>query len=159
MELKGIRSFINDISKERNISKSVVIKALENAYKSFARKKVNMIAVMEAEYNEEKDEMSIFQFKKVVEKVKNSATEISLSEAQTLDPESGLEDDLGIDITDSLKFSRNDVTLIHQMFQNAVQKEIKDKLVTEFSAREGELVSGIVKKSRFQILPSRPRKH
>lgn len=39
MELKGIRSFINDISKERNISKSVVIKALENAYKSFARKK------------------------------------------------------------------------------------------------------------------------
>lgn len=151
INLKELKSYIGDIAKEKNIDKKVVIGALENAYKSFARKKINMIATMEASYDDATDEMHIFQFKKVVTDVKNAALEISFKEAKTMDSNIELDDDLGIDITPQLVFLRNDITLIRQMFMTAVQKEIKEKMVTEFSTRKGELVSGIVKKVDYKF--------
>lgn len=146
-KLTGLRSSINEISKEKNIDKRAVIKSLENAYKTFAKKKIDMVANMEAEYSEDTDQMTIFKYTRVVEQLKNSSLEITLKDAQKLDPEVEIGDELGIDVSSELKFSRNDINLIKQLFLHSVQKEIKDRLVDEFSSRKGELISGIIKKS------------
>ena len=93
---------IEALGKERGVEKEIVINAIEQAFLVTARKKYGIQGEYETRYNAEDDDVEIYQYKNVVEAVKDPILEMSLDEAKVLDEEAVLGDQLGIRIENPL---------------------------------------------------------
>jgi N utilization substance protein A len=69
MQISDIKRVVEQVSRDKGISREVLIKALEEALKSAARKKFGNKMDIEVHYNEEVGEIEVFQFKDVAETV------------------------------------------------------------------------------------------
>ena len=85
MFVSDIKRVVEQVSRDRGIDREVLIKALEEALRSAARKKYGNKMDIEVQYNEESGEIEVFQFKEVAEAVTEPETEISLEEASATD--------------------------------------------------------------------------
>ena len=89
---------IETLGKDRGIDKRVVVRAIEQAFLVTARKKYGIQGEYETRYNDSEDEIEIYQYKNVVESVKDPIIEITINEARNLDSEVEVGDQLGIRI-------------------------------------------------------------
>jgi N utilization substance protein A len=136
---------IEQLGKDRGIKKEVVVGAIEQAFLVTARKKFGIQGEYEARYNEEDGEIEIFQFKNVVDSVNDKIIEITFDSAKELDAECELGDQLGIKIEDP-RFTRVDIQTAKQIIFQKVRDAERDILFAEFKHREGELVTGIIRR-------------
>ena len=88
-ELVRLHKVISGVSKDKNLDKAVIVDALEQAVIHAARRSLGATSDLEAYYNEETDEIELFQFRTVVEDDDEADLnrEIGLSNALKLDPE------------------------------------------------------------------------
>lgn len=142
----SLASLIDAIAKEKNVPKDSVVKGLEKAYLSIAKKKFSPIVRLEADYMPENNMVMVLQYKKVVDVVVKPDLELSLTDAQRLDPDSEVGDELGVDVSDKVQIKRNDVLLVRQIILNSVKEATKEQLISDFTTRKGEIVTGIVKR-------------
>jgi len=153
MENAELISALESIQRERGITKDTLLEGVKEAL-YFAYKKKYSCPPRELWVNldEGKGEFKVFVKKLVVKKVKNKAVEVLLEDAQKINPEIKIEDEIEIEV-DPLDFSRVAAsTGKYVMMQQIVEKE-KDKFYEEFKEREGELVSGTVQyKTEYFIL-------
>jgi len=105
MFISDIKRVVEQVSRDKGIDRGVLIKALEEALKSAARKKFGSKMDIEVNYNEESGEIEVFQFKDVAEVVSEPALEISLEEGRKLDPDCEIGDSLGTKM-DTTTFGR-----------------------------------------------------
>jgi N utilization substance protein A len=136
---------IEQLGKDRGIKKDVVVSAIEQAFLVTARKKFGIQGEYEARYNEEDGEVEIFQYKNVVEKVRDSIVEIDFDSAKKLDENCELGDQLGLKI-ENPGFSRVDIQTAKQIIFQKVRDAERDILFSEFKHREGDLVTGIARR-------------
>jgi transcription termination/antitermination protein NusA len=137
---------IEQLGKDRGIKKDVVIGAIEQAFLVTARKKFGIQGEYEAKYNETDGEIEIYQYKNVVDKVRDPIVEIDFDKAKELDSDCEVGDQLGLKIDDP-RFSRVDIQTAKQIIFQKVRDAERDILFSEFKHREGELVTGIVRRS------------
>jgi len=97
--IQNLNYFIEQVGRDKGIDRQVIIEALEDALLKASKKRYGPHKDIEAHYNEESGEIEIFQFKNVVKKVEDADLEISLKEAQGMDPESEIGDGLGIKLS------------------------------------------------------------
>ena len=145
MNFSELGRVIEQLGKDRGIKKDVVIGAIEQAFLVTARKKFGIQGEYEAKYNEEDGEIEIFQYKNVVDDVKDNIIEIGRDEASKLDEDAEVGDQLGIKIEDP-GFSRVDIQTAKQIIFQRVRDAERDILFSEFKHREGDLVTGIVRR-------------
>jgi N utilization substance protein A len=136
---------IEQLGKDRGIKKDVVIGAIEQAFLVTARKKFGIQGEYEARYNEDDGEIEIFQFKNVVDEVRDPIVEINFDNAKELDEDCEIGDQLGLKIDDP-KFSRVDIQTAKQIIFQKVRDAERDILFSEFKHREGDLVTGITRR-------------
>lgn len=136
---------IETLSKERGVDKSIVVKAIEQAFLVTARKKYGIQGEYETRYNENESDIEIYQYKNVVEEVRDNILEISLADAQNLDESVKIGDQLGIRI-ENPKFTRVDVQTARQIIFQKVRDAEREILFAEFKHREGELITGIARR-------------
>lgn len=136
---------IETLGKERGIEKSIVIKAVEQAFLVTARKKFGIQGEYETRYNESGDEIEIYQYKNVVTDVRDGITEINLTDAKGLDEEVEIGDQLGIRI-ENPGFTRVDVQTARQIIFQKVRDAEREILFAEFKHREGDLITGIARR-------------
>jgi N utilization substance protein A len=137
---------IEQLGKDRGIQKEVVVGAIEQAFMVTARKKFGIQGEYEARYNQEDGEIEIFQYKNVVEgDVKDPIVEINHDTAKELDEECVIGDQLGIKLEDP-KFTRVDIQTAKQIIFQKVRDAEREILFAEFKHREGELITGIVRR-------------
>jgi N utilization substance protein A len=136
---------IEQLGKDRGIKKEVVVHAVEQAFLVTARKKFGIQGEYEARYNEEDGEVEIFQYKNVVDKVRDSIVEIDFESAKKLDEDCELGDQLGLKI-ENPGFSRVDIQTAKQIIFQKVRDAERDILFSEFKHREGDLVTGIARR-------------
>src|SRR5512139_4218448 len=88
---------IDQISKEKGISREMVIEAVETALVSAAKKKygTQRIAV---QIDPKRGDISMYAYKKVVAEVTNPEEEITLDEALALFPEAQLEGEVPLEV-------------------------------------------------------------
>lgn len=143
----GLKSVIAGVSREKNLDKAVIVDALEQAMVSAARKTFGAVSDLEAHYNEESDEIELYQFRTVVEDddVADEAIEISFSEAMKLDSESVLGDALGIKV-DTKTFGRIAAQSAKQIIVQKVRDAERAQVYEEFKDRVGEIMSGHVRR-------------
>jgi len=141
-----LKRLIEQMGKDRGIDREIIVKALEDAMITAARKKLGPDVELEAHYNEEVGEIEVFQFKTVMEKVLDPATQVSLTEARcTLDEEAEPGDSLGIKI-DTSTFGRIAVQTAKQIIIQRVKDAERDNIYEEYHTKKGDLCNGFVQR-------------
>ena len=143
--LSELGRVIEALGKDRGIDKNVVIKAVEQAFLVTARKKFGIQGEYETRYNESDEDIEIFQYKNVVDQVKDPITEIALNAAKELDEDAEVGDQLGVKI-ENPNFTRVDVQTARQIIFQKVRDAEREILFSEFKHREGELITGIARR-------------
>ncbi|MBI3399442.1 MAG: transcription termination/antitermination protein NusA [Deltaproteobacteria bacterium] len=138
-----LKSAIEQVGKDKGLDKSILIEALESAMVKAAEKKHGPNKLIEAHFNEELGEIELFQFKTVVEHVANPDKEITLTEANELDPEAALGDSLGIKL-DTSEFGRIAAQTAKQIIIQKVRDAERNVVYNEYINKRGEIVTGIV---------------
>ncbi len=139
-----ILSIIDALSVEKSISKNVIVSAIEDAFTKIATNYYGNTEVV-SKMDLKSGEISFFQ-KKIVKPKANTSFEISIIEAKKFDPKAE---------EDSVVFvSLPQLSLQHlpaQMMRNSIIDKIhsaeKQLEYDEYKKREGEIVTGIVKKT------------
>ena len=145
MNFSELSRVIEALGKDRGIEKSIVIKAIEQAFLVTARKKYGIQGEYETRYNQDDDEIEIYQYKNVVEGVRDPITEINFDKAKELDGEVEVGDQIGVRI-ENLDFTRVDVQTARQIIFQKVRDAEREILFSEFKHREGELITGIARR-------------
>ena len=140
-----IKRVIEQVSRDRGIDREVLIKTMEEALKSAARKKFGVNVDIEVHYNQELGELEVFQFKDVVEKVTEPDLEISLEEGRKLDPECEEGDSLGTKM-DATTFGRIAAQSAKQVIIQKMKDAERDVVFEGFVDRKGEIINGIVQR-------------
>ncbi|MGZ3788059.1 MAG: transcription termination factor NusA [Bacteriovorax sp.] len=145
MNFSELGRMIETLGKDRGIDKRVVVRAIEQAFLVTARKKYGIQGEYETRYNDAEDEIEIYQYKNVVENVKDPIIEITINEARNLDSDVEVGDQLGIRI-ENPNFTRVDVQTARQIIFQKVRDAEREILFSDFKHREGELVTGIARR-------------
>lgn len=135
------------VSRDKNLEKAVIIEALEQAILHAARREFGLEADLEATYNEELDEIELFQFRTVIapDEDAKDANEIHLDEAKALDPDTEVGDALGVKI-DTARFGRIAAQAAKQIIVQKVRDAERAQVFDEFKGRVGEILSGHVRR-------------
>lgn len=140
-----LRKVITTVSRDKNLDRGVIVDALEQAVIHAARRSLGLNADLEAHYNEELDEIELFQFRTVVEDVDDESLEIEVSEAKKLDPGTEIGDALGIKIN-TAQFGRIAAQSAKQIIVQKVRDAERAQVYEEFKDRVGEVLSGHVRR-------------
>lgn len=133
---------IDQISKEKGISKEMVIEAVESALVTAAKKKygTQKIAV---QIDPKRGDIVMYAYKKVVPTVTNPDEEITLEEAQELYTEAQMEGEVPIQI-EFQGFGRIAAQTARQVIVQKVREAERDVVFKEYNDKIGQLVNGIV---------------
>ena len=145
MHISDIKRVVDQVSRDKGIDREVLIRALEEALKSAARKKFGNKMDIEVNYNEESGEIEVFQFKDVAEEVTEPALEISLEEGRKLDPDCEIGDSLGTKM-DTSTFGRIAAQSAKQVIIQKMKDAEKDAVFSSYIDRKGEVINGIVQR-------------
>jgi len=145
MQISDIKRVVEQVSRDKGIERKVLIKALEEALKSAARKKFGSKMDIEVQYNEDSGEIEVFQFKDVAEVVTEPALEISLEEGRKLDSGCEIGDSLGTKM-DTSTFGRIAAQSAKQVIIQKMKDAEKDAVYASFVDRKGETINGIVQR-------------
>ena len=145
MFISDIKRVVEQVSRDKGIDREVLIRALEEALRSAARKKFGSKLDIEVQYNDQSGEIEVFQFKDVAEVVTEPAYEISLEEGRKLDPECEVGDSLGTKM-DATTFGRIAAQSAKQVIIQKMKDAEKDAVYANFVDRKGEIINGIVQR-------------
>ena len=142
-----LRKVISGVSRDKNLDKAVIIDALQQAVVHAARRSLGATADLEAHYNEDTDEIELYQFRTVVDDddVANESIEISIGDATKLDAETVLGDAIGVKI-DTTKFGRIAAQSAKQIIVQKVRDAERSQIFEEFKDRKGDILSGYVRR-------------
>ncbi len=145
MNFSELGRVIEQLGKDRGIKKELVVEAIEQAFLVAARKKFGIQGEYETKYNEGDAEIEIFQYKNVVNDVRDDIREINHDAAKELDPDCEIGDQLGFKIEDP-GFTRVDIQTAKQIIFQRVRDAEREILFAEFKHREGDLITGIARR-------------
>jgi N utilization substance protein A len=162
-----IDTYIDYFEREKGISREVLIQAVTDALLSASKKSVGPARELKIDYDFKTGKMRALAKLIVVDKVKNRHDEISLREAQELDPSARLGDEVEKEVTPN-NFGRIAAQTAKQAIMQRIRQAEKENLYEEFKDRAGEIVSGTVKRfersdvvvelGKFEaVMPSRER--
>jgi N utilization substance protein A len=163
---------LEQVGRDKNIDKSVLINALEQAILTAAKRTFGMAREMEAKFNPETGSVDLFLIVNVVDDPEDAieGREISVEQARTAGLEAELGDELLfqvfyraedeerareqdekfgnlIDLKNaSKKFGRIAAQTAKQVIYQRVREAERDNVYNEFKDRKGEIISGIVRR-------------
>ncbi len=145
MFIADIKRVVEQVSRDKGIDREVLIKALEDAMGSAARKKFGNRIDVEVQYNKETGEIEVFQFKDVAAEITEPDIQISLEEGRKLDPECEIGDSLGTKM-DTSTFGRIAAQSAKQVIIQKMKDAERDAVYSSFIDRKGEVINGIVQR-------------
>lgn len=151
--LNLLESF-SEFKEVRNISREKLLLVLQEVFKSAIRKKYGSDENFDIVLNPEKGDIEMFQNLEVVtdEIFEDEVTEISLSDAQKIDPDYEVGDD-HIEQIFITTFGRRNITFIKQNLFERIRELQDDEIRKNYEDRIGELVyAEVFKTSRREIL-------
>ncbi len=134
---------IEQIGREKGIPSEQIISAVESALVSAAKKRYGLAENIEVSLNRETGKIEVISLKTIVDVVVNPRSELLLEEAQKVDSEAEMGDEIGslIEIDD---FGRIAAQTAKQIIFQKVREAEWEIIQRDYSAREGTLVNGII---------------
>ncbi len=145
MENKEFFSALTDLVREKGISEEAFIATLENALASAYKKQFDGGAEVTVSLDAEKGTIDFSATRYVVETVEDKDKEISLEEAQELDPTHQVGDTIVTNFVPK-NFGRIAAQTAKQVILQKLHETERDNALSEFSDKEGELMEGTIRK-------------
>lgn len=140
-----ILQIIEAVAREKGLSRECIITAIEQAIQAAAKKKYSSDDNIYAKLNRNTGEFNLFRLMKVVDKIENPSSEMSISEALRHNVNVKLGDEVK-ELLPPIDLERISAQIARQvMFQNINEAE-RAKEYNDFHNREGDIVSGLVKR-------------
>ena len=143
---KDFFAALADLEREKGIGEEAFIEALEGALASAYKKQfVGDTGNVEVRLNPEKGTIRFFLTRTVVESDEPGEGEIALSDAQAIKKSVKAGDVLSEEFTPK-EFTRIAAQTAKQVILQKIHETERDNTLSEFSDKEGELMSGLVRK-------------
>ncbi len=134
---------ITQLCNERSLPKEIVIDAVEQALVSAYKRNFGGGQNISANIDATSGKVRIFAAKTIVDEVHDPKAEITLPEAQIVDPMAQIAGIIQIETTPD-DFGRIAAQTAKQVILQRIREAERDVLFTTFSSREGELILGTV---------------
>ena len=145
MENKEFFEALADFVKEKGISQEAFIQTFENALASAYKKQFEGGAEVAVTLNPELGTIEYKATRYVVEEVEDKDKEISLEDAQEINPEYKVGDTI-VKTFIPKNFSRIAAQTAKQVILQKLHEAERDNTFSEFSDKEGELMEGVIRK-------------
>src|SRR6266540_2076529 len=141
----------NEVLEEKQLSKDVILGAIESAMVSAYRRAVNASTAqhVEAKVDPDTGKVSVYAEKEVVEDIIDHRTEVLLEEARKVNPEAQLGDMVVVETTPA-DFGRVAAQTARQVIQQRIREAERSNQMQYFERQVGEIVSGIVQATNAQ---------
>lgn len=136
---------LNQLEKEKNISKEVIMDAIEKSLVSACEKDFGKDAVIDVSMDRITGDISVFQKKIVVSEVENDAAEISLTKALAMDKNAKLGDEISIEVR-SKEFGRIAAQKARSIIVQAIKEGERDAVFEQFACKEKDIITGVVQR-------------
>ncbi|MBQ9593026.1 MAG: transcription termination/antitermination protein NusA, partial [Lachnospiraceae bacterium] len=134
---------LDQIEKEKNISKEILIEAMENSLVAACKNHFGKADNISVNINRETGEVGVFAAKEVVEEVTDPVMEISVEQAAKDFPDAQLGDIVQVVVTPK-NFGRIAAQKAKGVVVQKIREEERKVLYHQYSALEREVITGIV---------------
>ena len=142
---------LDDLEKERGISKDVLIEAMESALVSAYKKEYDPSQNIRVYLDSEKGEFEVMKQKEVVEEVTDPSSQVSLEEAKDINSELQVGDILEYSVTPE-SFGRIAAQTAKQVVVQRLREVERNMVFDDFSTRQGEIVTGSIQRIRRGVV-------
>ena len=142
---QNLNTTIDQVAKDKGISRSLLVEALEAAMLTAARKVFGDDRDIEAHFSEETGGVELFEFRTVVEEIDDASTQMVYEEAVELEADCEVGDSLGIPI-DKAGLGRIAAQTAKQVIIQRVREAERENVFNEYSDRKEELATGVVRR-------------
>ncbi|KTR26520.1 transcription termination/antitermination protein NusA [Exiguobacterium sp. A1_3_1] len=137
---------INQIAKEKEIDKNIIIDALEQALISAYRRNFGKESeAVKVEFDQQTGDIRVFALKEVVERLTQPEEQLSLEEAHEIDPTYELGDFHKVEVTPG-DFGRVAAQTAKQIVTQKMREAERERIYNHFADREDEIMTGIVER-------------
>lgn len=141
-------SALEALEKEKNISKEIILEAVEASLVTAYKKDNGANLQVRAEINRKNGALKMYVAKTVVEEVENTQLEMTLDAAREYSGKYDIGDVVEYDVTpDPKKFGRIAAQTAKQVIVQRLREAEREMVYDEFSSKEGEIVSGVVRRA------------
>lgn len=144
MNLEFIQA-LDDIEKDKGISKDVLLEAIETALVSAYKKDFGSKDNVRIEISAEAGEVKVYSRKEVVEEVENKNSEISLTEAENIDSKYDIGDIVEIEVTPA-NFGRIAAQTAKQVVMQRIREAERDVIFDRYKEKEDDLITGTIQR-------------
>jgi len=134
---------IDQIGREKGIDKAKVIGAVEAALQTAAKKRFGQGENIQVEIDPKTGEIKVISVRRIVESVTNPKAEISLHEAQRVDSEAEVGDEIG-SVIEMDELGRIAAQTAKQVIFQKVREAEWEAVQKEYATRQGDLINGII---------------
>ena len=142
---KELMEALEAVEREHNISKDVLLDAIENSLITACRNNYGRADNIRVEMNRETGDFAVIAEKEVVETVEDSMLQISEAEARMRDPKARIGDIVRLPI-DSKKFGRIATQNAKHVILQKIREEERKALFQDWYCKEKDIVSGVVQR-------------
>ncbi|MDF2484926.1 MAG: nusA [Herbinix sp.] len=136
---------LNQIEKEKDISKDILLEALENSLVAACKNNYGRADNIKVNIDRITGEVNVFAMKEVVEEVTDPIIQISLAQAKMKDVRKEIGDIVAIEVTPK-NFGRIAAQKAKQVVVQKIREEERKVLFTQYSGKEKDIVTGIVQR-------------
>ena len=142
---------LEELEKEKGIKKEYILEAIEVALVTAYKRNFDSLENVKVDIDHNTGATHIYAVKNVVSKPENTDLEISLTEAHKINKTLKSGDTVEIEIVPK-DFGRIAAQTAKQVIVQKLREAERDILFDEYSAKKGEIVSGIVQKADKNIV-------
>ena len=136
------------VAREKLIDRVIVIEAMEDAIQRAARARYGAENDIRAKLDPETGDLRLWRVVEVVEEVEDYFKQVSLKDAQKLQPGAVLGDYI-VDPLPPIEFGRIAAQAAKQVIFQKVRDAERERQYEEFKDRAGEIITGVVKRVEF----------
>lgn len=142
---QNLRVILQQLEAEKSIDRETLLEAIRSAIETAARKSMCKTSNVTVEVDPDTLNFKVFEIRTVTEEVTDPGLEIALSEALVLNSEVVVGNRLKVP-TEPKDFGRIAAQTAKQVIIQKIKDAERDKIFSEFKQRQGDLVTGSVKR-------------
>ena len=142
---------LEELEKEKGIKKEYLLESIETALVTAYKRNFDSLENVKVVMDEKTGATHVFSLRDVKKKVENPETEITVKEAQKINPDLAEGDVLETEIVPR-NFGRIAAQTAKQVIIQKLREVERDLIFNEFNDRKGEIVSGIIQKADKNIV-------
>ena len=145
IDVKELIGAMDELEKEKGVSKEYLIESLEAALVTAYKKNFESTDNVKVTINEKTGEIKIYSVRTVVEEYADPILEISVEDARKIDKNFNVGDVVNIDIRPK-DFGRIAAQTAKQVVMQKVREAERDILFDRYNEKKGEIVTGLIQK-------------